>query len=194
MKIRPVGAQLFHADRQKDRPNNEANSRFCNLARSLKRSAGLVFVKRWSAAIFSAGRANNNLDIKLKEVLLYIWQLLGYSCSVYFSNKAVKLDHSFLTFFDVEIADWWGILQESSDLAHSTEKWITCRLLRHRYFVLKMFHACCITQSVYRLDDRGIVVRFPEGTRDFLFSKAPPHALRPTQPSLQKSREYFFWM
>jgi hypothetical protein len=28
MKIRPVGAELFHADRQTDNRHNDANSRF----------------------------------------------------------------------------------------------------------------------------------------------------------------------
>jgi hypothetical protein len=62
-------------DRQTDRMTKLIVA-FCNFARCLKRNAVLVFVKRWSAAIFSAGHANNNLDIKLKQALLYIWQSL----------------------------------------------------------------------------------------------------------------------
>ena len=68
-------------DRQTDR-HDEANSRFfAILRRRLKRNAVLVFVKRWFAAIFSAGQGNNNnFDFKLKEVLLNIWQSLLVRC------------------------------------------------------------------------------------------------------------------
>jgi len=36
MKIRPVGAELFHADRQTDR-HNEANSRFSQICERAKK-------------------------------------------------------------------------------------------------------------------------------------------------------------
>jgi len=45
---------------------------FAILRRRLKRNAVLGLIKRWFAAIFSAGQGNNNLDTKFKDVLLYI--------------------------------------------------------------------------------------------------------------------------
>ena len=58
-----------------------------------------MFVRRWFAAIFTAGQGNNNnLDFKLKEVLLYIWQSL-LLCRLLQKKKAVKSEHLFLTIF-----------------------------------------------------------------------------------------------
>ena len=72
---------------------------FETLRRRLKRNAVLVFIKRWFAAIFSAGQGNNNnLDFKLKEVLLYTSDN-HYSYAVYFRHNAVISQHLFLTIF-----------------------------------------------------------------------------------------------
>jgi len=87
-----------------------------------------------------------------------------------FTSETMQLNH-FTLFFDVEIIDWRATRHESSDITHSTENWINCRrLMVQRSFVLQTVHTRYITQSVYRIgyspDDRGIVVRFPAGTRE----------------------------